>query len=106
MYNEGSLLPARATALLGAAVEGHAMIRLAPTFITTVAQAEIPIVQLAREAGVAESTIHALLNPDQHPHRKGGMHRATAWKLANAFARRAQVSPQEAYQSLIVEEDL
>ena len=74
------------------------MIRLAPTFINTVAQAEIPIVQLAREAGVAESTIHALLNPDQHPHRKGGMHRTTAWKLANAFARRAQITPPGSVQ--------
>ncbi len=80
------------------------MIKLAPTFITTVAQAEIPIAQLAREADVAQSTIHALLNPSIHPHRKGGMHRTTAWKLANAFARRAQITPQEAYNALIVEE--
>lgn len=82
------------------------MIRLAPTFTDTIAQAEISLAAFAREADVAESTIHALLNPSQHPNRKGGMRRETAWKLANALARRTQLTPQEAYSTLILEETL
>lgn len=80
------------------------MIRLAPRFVETVARAELSITDLAREAGVAKSTIHALLNPSQHPDRKGGMHPATAWKLANAYARRTGLSPDAAYAALLVEE--
>ncbi|NTU81433.1 MAG: hypothetical protein HGA45_18975 [Chloroflexales bacterium] len=81
------------------------MIRLAPTFTDTIAQAEISLAELAREADLSQSTIHALRNPSQHPHRKGGMQAKTAWKLANAFARRAQITPQEAYRKLIIEEE-
>ncbi|WP_129676560.1 hypothetical protein [Candidatus Chloroploca sp. Khr17] len=77
--------------------------KLAPTFRETVAQAELSLTALAREAGVAVSTIQALVNPAQQPGRIGGMQRTTAWKLANAFARHAQVSPAEAYRLLIVE---
>lgn len=79
------------------------MIRLAPTFDAAVARAELSITELAREAGVAASTIHALRNPSQHPERKGGMHPATAWKLANAYARLAGASPDAAYAALIAE---
>lgn len=39
-----------------------------------------------RRAGVARSTIHALINPRQHPERVGGMHPITASKLARAYA--------------------
>lgn len=83
----------------------HKIIRLAPTFTDSIAKAEISLAAFAREAGMAVSTIHALLNPSQHPHRKGGMRPDTAWKLANAFARHKQISPQEAYETLIVEEE-
>jgi hypothetical protein len=77
---------------------------LAPTFTDTIAQAEISLAEFAREADVAESTIHHLVNPASHPERKGGMRRETAWKLANALSRRTQLTPQEAYHKLIVEE--
>jgi hypothetical protein len=79
-------------------------IRLAPTFTDTIAQAEISLAAFAREAAVSETTIFHLINPASHPERRGGMRRETAWKLANAFARRKQISPQEAYNTLIVEE--
>ncbi|NTV65412.1 MAG: hypothetical protein HGA65_18020 [Oscillochloris sp.] len=79
-------------------------IRLAPTFTDTIAQAEISLAEFAREATVSESTIFHLINPASHPERKGGMRRETAWKLANALSRRTKLTPQEAYNALIVEE--
>ena len=78
-------------------------IKLAPTFSDTVAQAEMSIAALAREASISEATIHQLMNPAQHPERKGGMYKQTAWKIANAFARLTQRTPHEAYQQLIIE---
>jgi hypothetical protein len=80
------------------------MIRLKPDFPTTIAKTGIAMRQFVADAGVAEGTVYALLNPSQHPERKGGMQRATAWKLANAYARRANISPEAAYAALIVEE--
>jgi hypothetical protein len=80
------------------------IIRLAPTFTDTIAQAEISLSAFAREAAVSETTIFHLINPSSHPERKGGMRRETAWKLANALSRRTKLTPQEAYNALIIEE--
>lgn len=89
----------------GDVMRSRKFIRLAPSFIDTIAQAEISLAEFAREADVSESTIHHLINPASHPERKGGMRRETAWKMANALARRTQLTPQEAYRALIVEEE-
>ncbi len=78
-------------------------IRLSPSFRDTVARAEITLADLARAAGVAESTVFHLLNPAAHPERRGGMRRDTAWKLANAFARLTGQDPEAAYAALIAE---
>jgi len=99
-------LPTRHSGSAEGAMRKRMMLKLAPGFTDTIAQAEISLAQFAREADLAESTIHALLNPASHPNRKGGMRRETAWKLANALSRRTRLTPQEAYRTLIVEEDL
>lgn len=80
------------------------LIRLAPTFAATIAKAEISLLEFAREADLSESTIYQLLSPERHPQRRGGMQRQTAWKLANALSRKTQLTPEEAYRVLIVEE--
>jgi hypothetical protein len=79
---------------------------LAPDFADTIARDEIAIIDLARAAEVAESTIYHLIKPNSHPDRRGGMRRTTAWKLANAFARLTNREPHEAYARLIVEEPI
>lgn len=80
------------------------VVRLAPSFIDVIARAEVSLAQFAREADVAESTIHHLINPSSHPERRGGMRRETAWKLANALSRITNLTPEEAYNALIIEE--
>src|SRR6266496_1433642 len=55
--------------------------RLNPNIARMLADLDLTISAFARRAGVARSTIFALLNPDQHPDRVGGMHPVTASKL-------------------------
>ena len=70
-----------------------------------VARAGLTLKAFAERASIAESTLHALLNPEQHPHRtRGGMHRTTAWKIARAYASAAGVTDDQAYALLIIEE--
>jgi hypothetical protein len=59
----------------------------------------------AKDAGIAEGTLHALINPSQQQLRtRGGMHRQTAWKIAGALARWRGIDEDAAYTSLIIEE--
>jgi lambda repressor-like predicted transcriptional regulator len=81
-------------------------IRLHPDFVDTIAQTGLSLAAFCRQAGVSTATIHALRNPTQHPHRKGGMQRATAWKLAKTYAQLAQVSDQVAWDRLLVVEQV
>lgn len=61
----------------------------------------------AKEAGIAEGTLHALINPAQQQLRtRGGMHRQTAWKIAGALARWIGTNEDAAYQAIIVEEPI
>lgn len=80
--------------------------RLKTDFLDTVARTGTSITDFANLAGVERGTIYALINPEQHPHRKGGMHRATAWKLARTYATLAKVDDDTAYARLIVEEQI
>ncbi|MCU0490016.1 MAG: hypothetical protein MUD01_00305 [Chloroflexaceae bacterium] len=80
------------------------MIRLNPEFPDLVAQVGFSIAEFAETADVAKATIYALLNPGQHPERRGGMQRKTAWKLAHTYAARAGMAPKDAYAVLIFEE--
>lgn len=69
------------------------------------ARAGLTLKAFAEHAGIAESTLHALLHPEQHPHRtRGGMRRITAWRLAKAYAQAAGISEDAAYRAIIVEE--
>lgn len=81
-------------------------LRLKPGFLDTVARTGTSVTDFASIAGVERGTIYALINPDQHPHRKGGMQRATAWKLAKAYVKVAGVDEDTAFARLIVEEDI
>ncbi len=73
----------------------------APDYI---ARAGLTLKAFAERASIAESTLHALLNPEQHPNRtRGGMHRTTAWKIARTYASAAGVTDEQAYAFLIIE---
>ena len=81
-------------------------LRLSPDFDALIARTGVSKRQFASDSGVDYSTIKALANPEQHPHRKGGMHPHTAWKLARTYAALAQLDDDTAYARLIVEEPL
>lgn len=81
-------------------------LRLAEDFDTLVARAGLSKREMARRSGVSYATIKALENPDQHPHRKGGMHPTTAWKLAQTYAQVAAVDDETAFARLIVKEPI
>jgi predicted transcriptional regulator len=79
--------------------------RLNPNIARMLADLDLTISAYAKRAGVARSTIFALLNPDQHPDRVGGMHPVTASKLSRAYAEAAGITPDQAYALIIVEEE-
>lgn len=79
--------------------------RLNPNIARMLADLNLTISAYAKRAGVARSTIFALLNPDQHPDRVGGMHPITASKLSRAYAEAAGITPEQAYELIIVEEE-
>jgi len=81
-------------------------LRLSPDFDVLIARTGISKRQFASDSGVDYSTIKALVNPEQHPHRKGGMHPHTAWKLARMYAKLAEIDEEKAYGALIVTEEL
>lgn len=81
-------------------------LRLAENFDTLVARAGLSKRELAKRSGVSYATIKALENPTQHPHRKGGMHPTTAWKLAETYAKVAEVDAETAFERLIVKEPI
>ena len=83
----------------------HKVYKIHPDAPDLIARAGLTMKAFAERAGIAESTLHALLNPEQHPHRtRGGMHRTTAWKIARAYASAAGVTDEQAYTLLIIEE--
>jgi hypothetical protein len=83
----------------------HKIYKIHPDAPDHIARVGLTLKAFAERAGIAESTMHALLNPEQHPHRtRGGMHRTTAWKIARAYASAASVTDEQAYALLIVEQ--
>ena len=80
-------------------------IRLHPDFADIIAQHGIGMNEMADLSEIARGTLYALQNPETHPHRAGGMHRTTAWKMINAFVAKTGISPQAAKDMLIVEEE-
>ncbi len=79
-------------------------LRLAQDFDKLIARTGLSKREFAKRSGVSYATIKALENPDQHPHRKGGMLPNTAWKLAQTYARAIEVDEDTAYARLIIEE--
>jgi len=79
--------------------------RLNPNIARMLADLDLTISAYAKRASVARSTIFALLNPDQHPDRVGGMHSITASKLSRAYAEAADITPEQAYALIILEEE-
>lgn len=88
------------------ATQARVRLRLSPDFDALIARTGISKRQFASDSGVDYSTIKALLNPEQHPHRKGGMHAHTAWRLARAYAALVHLDDDTAYSRLIVEEPI
>ncbi|MFL5803546.1 MAG: hypothetical protein ACJ8CR_17605 [Roseiflexaceae bacterium] len=81
-------------------------IRVRSDFADAIARACLSMTDFAETAGVNRTTLYALINPAQHPGRRGGMQRATAWKLAKAYAGVTGVDEQEAFDRLLVEEEI
>ena len=81
------------------------MIKIAPGFEREIAKVGLSKAELAREAQIGLSTLHAIINPATQPNRVGGVRPNTAWKLARAFAAHAGVSQDDAFARLFVEED-
>ena len=81
-------------------------IRVKSDFADTIARAGLTMTGFAEHAGVNRATLYALINPAQHPKRRGGMLRATAWKLAKAYAQAAGIEEEAAFERLLVEEDV
>lgn len=79
--------------------------RLKPDFLDTIGQTGLSVTEFAARAGVSRGTIYAGLNPDQHPHRIGGVHRATAWKMAKAYAAITSISDADAFALLFLEHE-
>ena len=77
-------------------------IRLKPDFEDTIArETKLSLAQYCKLAGVSKSTVHALRNPSQHPHRKGGMLRHTAWKLVTPLSELTHITLEEAWDKLL-----
>jgi len=56
----------------------------------------------AERAGITETTLHALLNPEQHPNRsRGGMQRTTAWKIVRRYAGATGLSEDETCDAIV-----
>jgi hypothetical protein len=80
--------------------------RLVDNFRDLIARTGVSLRAFADTANVSYSTLQAAINPSQQPNRnpQGGMYAATAWKLAHAYAAIAQLTPDAAYQAIIIEE--
>ncbi len=81
-------------------------LRMRSDFVDTVARTGLSMTDFADTAGINRTTIYALLKPELHPNRKGGMQRTTAWKLAKAYATAAGVDEEAAFARLFVEEPI
>ena len=88
-------------------LEGRCMkhIMLHPNFANVIARHNIGMNEIADLSEIGRATLYALQNPETHPHRKGGMHRTTAWKIVNAFSDKTGVPPDDAWGMLMVEVD-
>lgn len=74
-----------------------------PNFEREIARTGINKAELARRAAIAESTLHAIINPSIQPIRKGSVRSSTAWRLARVVAEAAGMTVDEAYAKLFIE---
>ncbi len=81
----------------------HPRLHLSARFPDLIARTGYSLRAFARTAGVSHSTIMGLLHPELHPGRRGGMQRRTAWRIAQAYASIARITPEQAFGLLIVE---
>src|SRR6266545_7373324 len=79
-------------------------LHLTERFPDLIARAGLSQRAFARRAGISFSTIMGLLHPELHPGRRGGMQRRTAWMLAQAYAAAVQITPEDAFRLLIIED--
>lgn len=81
-------------------------IRLQPDFLDTIAETGLSVAEFSRRADVAPETIWALLNPNRHPERRGGMRRETAFKLITTLAKELNIDREEARRRTTYEEEI
>jgi hypothetical protein len=81
------------------------ILKLSPDLPDLLARHGVGITEFAERSEVSRATVFALLNPAQHPERRrGGMHRTTAWRLAQAYGQVVGVDSEVAYRAIIREE--
>jgi DNA-binding XRE family transcriptional regulator len=78
-------------------------IRARNDFNTVLARAGFTRTALAQAAGVSPRTVDSMANPAGYG-REGYTKELTAWKVAKGFARLLDISEDEAYARLFIEE--
>ena len=71
-------------------------------FETLIAQAGFTKASLARAANVTRGVIFHAINPTAYDAVSGGLRETTAWKIAHAYAERADLDPARAFAQLFV----
>ncbi|MDZ4722075.1 MAG: hypothetical protein SH847_26740 [Roseiflexaceae bacterium] len=84
------------------------LIRLKPGFDDTLARAGYAVREFARFAEIPHQTLFALIHPEYQSKTRslGGMQKKTAWRLAQAYARVTDITDDEAYRMILLEEEL
>jgi hypothetical protein len=91
--------------LFASRVQGMKRLKLHEEFAYRIGRYDIGMNEMAALAGIGQSTLYALQNPETHGTRTGGMHPKTAAKIIHAFCERTGLSDEEARKLLLVEMD-
>lgn len=79
-------------------------IKARPDFSSIIARAGLTRSEVARQANMSTRTLDALARPEIYD-RVGTLRESTAWKLARAFGKLTDRTPDEAFALLFVEVD-
>src|SRR4051794_20389135 len=80
--------------------------RLRRDFDDLLAKRGLTMRAFARAHQLSHQTLFALLRPEWQPAQRtlGGMRKATAWKIANAWAKETGQAAEAAYAQIIIED--
>jgi hypothetical protein len=79
------------------------MLRPTPAFQDHIARVGLSAKDVIMQAHISRATYFGWLNPATHPHRRGGLRRVNAWKIARVYAQAAHLSEDDAFATLFVE---